>query len=134
MQADGRSIRDGLAAELAEVGRHQRRYRPAMLKLPKNALGEAACGYSGRPLLAVCSCGQRRSIAFRKLKTDFGDKTPIYGRPFQCKACQSSDVTLFVFDDPAEFYRMWDDLRGPPEPHRHHSTPDPDAPPPSPWL
>lgn len=98
-----------------------------MLELPKNAPGEAACGYSGRPLVAVCPCGGRRSIPFRKLKTDFGDKTPIYGRPFQCKECKSSEVTLFVFDDPAEFYRLWDDLRDPPEPLRPHSTPDPDA-------
>lgn len=105
-----------------------------MIELSKEAPGEAACGYSGRPLLAVCSCGQRRTVPFRKLRTDFGDRTPIYDRPFRCKDCQSTEVTLFAFDDPAEFYRMWDELRGPPEPLREHSTPDPDARPPDPWL
>lgn len=105
-----------------------------MIELHKDAPGEAACGYSGRPLLVVCSCGQRRAVPFRKLRADFGDKSPIYGRPFRCKACQSSDVTLFVFNDPAEFYRVWDELRDPPEPLRPHSTPDPEARPADPWL
>ena len=104
-----------------------------MIELCKDAPGEAACGYSGRPLLAVCSCGRRRTVPFRKLRTDFGDKTPIYGRPFRCKDCQSTDVTLFALDDIPEFERIRDELLSP-EPARLHSTPDPDAPPPDPWL
>ena len=105
-----------------------------MIELPKNAPGEAACGYSGRPLLAVFSCGGRRTVPFRKLRTDFGDKTPIYGRPFRCRTCQDGEVTLFVFDSIPEFERVRDELRRPPEPLRGHSTPDPDAPPPDTWL
>ena len=73
-------------------------------------------------------------MPWRKLKTDFGDRSPIYGRPFRCKTCQGGEVTLFVFDNISEFELVRDELRGPPEPRQHHSTPDPDARPPDPWL
>lgn len=105
-----------------------------MIELPRDATGHAACGYSGRPLLAVCSCGRRRTIPFRLLKADFGDATPIYGRRYRCTACQSSEVTLFVFDDLSEFARIRNELRPPPEPMKWHSTPSRDGPAPEPWL
>jgi hypothetical protein len=46
-------------------------------------------GRSGLPLLAFCSNGHRRMIPFRLLKTGDDDRTPLYGRPFKCKACGS---------------------------------------------
>jgi len=104
-----------------------------MIELPKDAPGEAACGYSGRPLLAICPCGKRRTVPFRLLKTDFGDQTAIYGRPFKCKVCDSTAVTLYVFNDWNEFARIRDELRPPPEPLRAHSSPSRDAPPDT-WL
>jgi hypothetical protein len=91
--ADDRSNLDKRSAISAEVERIARPYLLAMIQLPKDAPGEAACGYSGRSRLAVCSCGRRRSVPWRKLRTDFEDKTAIYGRPFKCKACQSGEET-----------------------------------------
>lgn len=105
-----------------------------MIELPRDAAGQAACGYSGRPLLAVCPCGRRRTVPFRLLKTDFGDATPIYGRRYRCKACQGSEVTLYAFDDWNEFARIRDELRPSPEPMKRHSTPSRDGPAPEPYL
>lgn len=73
-----------------------------MIELPKDAPGEAACGYSGRPLVAHCACGRRRLVPFRKLGTAHGDRTPLHGRPFRCRACGASDVTLFALESQAE--------------------------------
>jgi hypothetical protein len=33
------------------------------------------------------------------LKTSESYRTPLYGRPFRCKACGSPEVTLFVIED-----------------------------------
>jgi hypothetical protein len=41
-------------------------------------------------------------IAFRLLKTGPADRTPLYGRPFKCKACGSREVTLFSMESQAE--------------------------------
>jgi hypothetical protein len=30
------------------------------------------------------------------------DRTPLYGRPFKCKACGSREVTLFAIESQAE--------------------------------
>ncbi|MDB5575313.1 MAG: hypothetical protein JWR80_489 [Bradyrhizobium sp.] len=73
-----------------------------MIELSKDAPGEAACGYSGRPLVALCPCGRRRFIVFRRLKTDFGDRTPLYSRPFKCPGCGSIEVALFALESQAE--------------------------------
>ena len=74
----------------------------AMIELPRNAPGSAACGRSGLPLLGGCPGGHRRAIPFRLLKTFDNDKTPLYGRPFKCKVCGSADVTLFAIETHAE--------------------------------
>ncbi len=58
----------------------------AMIEIPQDAPGSVACGRSGLPLLATCPNGHRRMIPFRLLKTGDDDRTPVYGRPFRCKA------------------------------------------------
>ena len=73
-----------------------------MIELPPDAPGEAACGYSGRPLVALCTCGRRCFVPFRHLRTDYGDRTPLYSRPFMCPACGSATVTLFAPESQAE--------------------------------
>lgn len=75
-----------------------------MFKLPRDAPGSDACGRSGMPLLAICPNGHRRLIPFRLLKTHDNDRTPLYGRPFKCKACGSPEVTLFAIESQAEMY------------------------------
>jgi hypothetical protein len=56
---------------------------------------------SGLPLLAICPIGHNRLIPFRLLKTSETDRTPLYGRPFKCKACGSREVILFSIDSHA---------------------------------
>lgn len=73
-----------------------------MIAIPRDAPGSVACGRSGLPLLAICPIGHNRLIPFRLLKTSDTDRTPLYGRPFLCKACGSREVTLFSIDDQAE--------------------------------
>jgi hypothetical protein len=63
-----------------------------MIEIPRDAPGSVACGRSGLPLLAVCPCGRRRLVPFRLLKTGPNDRTPVYGRPFKCRACGSREV------------------------------------------
>jgi hypothetical protein len=72
-----------------------------MIGIPRDAPGSVACGRSGLPLLAICSIGHNRLVPFR-LKTSDTDRTPIYGRPFKCKACGSREVTLFAIESQAE--------------------------------
>lgn len=86
-----------------------------MIKLPRTATGHDACGRSGLPLIALCPCGCRRSIPFRRLKTDFGDTTPLYGRPFQRFVCGSRDVTLFALETKQDLDAVRSSLRYPPE-------------------
>ena len=69
-----------------------------MIEIPQDAPGSTACGRSGLPLLAICSNGHRRTIPFRLLTTGNDDRTPLYDRPFKCKACGSREVTLFAFE------------------------------------
>jgi hypothetical protein len=80
-------------------------------------------------LLAVCSSGHRQTIPFRLLKTSDDDCTPVYGRPFKCKACGSREVALFSIESQAELDAVQSALAGPPQPARVPSThppPDPD--------
>lgn len=78
-----------------------------MFQIDRNAPGSIACGRSGLPLLAVCSSGHRRTVPFLRLKTSEEDRTPLYGRPFKCLMCDSSEVTLFAIESQAEL----DDVR-----------------------
>jgi len=73
-----------------------------MIEIARDAPGSVACGHSGLPLLAVCPCGHRRLIPFRILRTSDADRTPLYGRPFKCRACGSREVTLFDIESQAE--------------------------------
>lgn len=73
-----------------------------MIEISRDAPGFVACGRSGRPLLGTCPNGHRRMVPFRLLKTGDEDPTPLYGRPFKCKACGSREVTLFALESQAE--------------------------------
>jgi hypothetical protein len=93
-----------------------------MIELPRDAPGSVACGRSGLPLLAVCPCGRRRLVPFRLLKTSEIDRTPIYARPFKCKACGSREVTLFAIESQAELDEIQCAIAGPPQPVRAPTT------------
>jgi hypothetical protein len=100
-----------------------------MIAIPRDALGAVACGRSGLPLLAVCSSGHRRTIPFRLLKTSDTDRTPLYGRPFKCKACGGREVMLFSIDSQAELDAVQRSLAGPKQPAQApttHARPEPD--------
>jgi hypothetical protein len=100
-----------------------------MIGIPRDAPGSVACGRSGLPLLAICPIGHNRLIPFRLLRTPETDRTPIYGRPFKCKACGSPEVTLFAIESQAELDTVQRSLAGPPQPAQApttHSRPDPD--------
>jgi hypothetical protein len=100
-----------------------------MIQLPADARGFAACGRSGLPLVAVCSAGHRRLVPFRLLRTNNDDRTPLYGRPFLCRACGSRAVTLFAIDSQAELDVLRPELLPPTltvAPTTHAKTP-PDA-------
>lgn len=100
-----------------------------MIELPRDAPGSAACGRSGLPLLAVCPAGHRRTIPFRRLRTEPGDTTPIYRRTYKCQVCGSTEVTLFLIETQQELDAIRasipraDTRSGPPSAH----LPDPDA-------
>jgi hypothetical protein len=87
-----------------------------MIKIARDAPASVACGRSGLPLLAVCPCGRRRLVPFRLLKTHDADKTPLYGRPFKCRACGGSEVTLFAIADQAELDAIRRSIAAPPQP------------------
>jgi hypothetical protein len=79
-------------------------------------------------LLAVCPCGRRRLVPFRLLKTHDGDTTPLYGRPFKCKACGSRDVVLFAIECQTELDEVQQAMAGPRQPAQApttHPRPDP---------
>jgi hypothetical protein len=100
-----------------------------MIGIPRGAPGSVACGRSGLPLLADCPCGHRRLVPFRLLKTEPADQTPLYGRPFKCKACGSREVTLYAIESQAELDEIQQALAGPKQPARApttHARPDPD--------
>src|SRR4029077_2962457 len=73
-----------------------------MIGIPRDAPGSVACGRSGLLLLAICPIGHNRLVPFRLLKTSETDRTPIYARPFKCRACGSREVALFSIDSQAE--------------------------------
>jgi hypothetical protein len=87
-----------------------------MLEISRGAPGRVACGRSGLPLLAICPNGHRRTVPFRLLKTSADDRSPLYSRPFKCKACGSRDVTLFAIESQAELAEIQRGLAGPPRP------------------
>ena len=89
--------------------------RDAMNDLSWNAPGSAAFGRSGLPLLAICPNGHRRMVPFRLLKTSEADRTPLYGRPFKCRACGSAEVTLFAIESQAELEGIQRSMARPPE-------------------
>jgi hypothetical protein len=92
--------------------------------------GSIACGRSGLPLLTVCPEGHRRSVPFRLLKASDDDNTPIYGRPFKCRACGSPEVTLFAIDSQAELddlYSAIAELSAPEKAPTTHAPPGPNA-------
>jgi hypothetical protein len=93
-----------------------------MIEIPRDAPGSVACGRSGLPLLAVCPCGRRRTVPFRLLMTSETDHTPIYGRPFRCKACGRQEVTLFDIESQAELDTIQRAIAEPRQPTKAHST------------
>jgi hypothetical protein len=100
-----------------------------MIGIPRDAPGSVACGRSGLPLLAICPIGHNRLVAFRLLKTSETDRTPLYGRPFKCKACGSREVILFSIDSQAELDAVQRAMAGPKRPAQApttHPRPDPD--------
>jgi hypothetical protein len=101
-----------------------------MIGIPRDAPGSVACGRSGLPLLAICPLGHNRLVAFRLLKTSETDRTPLYARPFKCKACGSREVTLFAIESQAELDAVQGALAGPKQPAQApttHARPDPDS-------
>lgn len=94
-----------VAADVGTLG-EGRRYRRDMILMPRDAPGSIACGRSGLPMLAVCPSGHRRTVPFRLLKTSEDDRTPLYGRPFKCKACGSPEVVLFAVESQAELDKV----------------------------
>jgi hypothetical protein len=78
-----------------------------MTAIPRDAPGSVACGRSGLPLLAICPIGHNRLVPFRLLKTSETNRTPLYGRPFKCRACGSREVTLFNIKSQAELDAVW---------------------------
>ena len=100
-----------------------------MIGIPRDAPGSVACGRSGLPLLAICPIGHNRLVAFRLLKTSEADRTPIYARPFKCRACGSREVTLFAIESQAELVAIQQAMAGPRQPAQApttHAPPDPD--------
>jgi hypothetical protein len=100
-----------------------------MIAIHRDAPGCVACGRSGLPLLAICPIGHNRLVPFRLLKTSETDGTPIYGRPFKCKACGSGEVTLFSIDSQAELDAVQRAMAGPKQPAQaptNYALPDPD--------
>jgi len=85
-----------------ETARQRQRCLASVRQFPIDAPGSAACGRSGLPLVAVCGNAHRRIVPFRLLRTDGDDRSPLYARPFVCKACGSREVTLFAVDGQAE--------------------------------
>jgi hypothetical protein len=73
-----------------------------MIELARDAPGSVACGRSGLPLLGICPNGHRRTVPFRLLKTSDTDRTPLYGRPFKCRACGTAEVVLLAVESQAE--------------------------------
>jgi hypothetical protein len=53
------------------------------------------------------------------------DRTPLYGRPFRCKACGNREVTLFAIESPAELDTIQQAMAGPRQPATAPTTPDP---------
>jgi hypothetical protein len=100
-----------------------------MICIPRDASGSIACGRSGLPLLAICSIGHNRLVPFRLLKASDTDRTPLYGRPFRCKACGSREVTLLAIESQAELDAIQRAMAGPRQPGTApttHARPDPD--------
>jgi hypothetical protein len=96
-----------------------------MIGIPRDAPGSIACGRSGLPLLAICPIGHNRLVPFRLLKTSETDRTPLYGRPFKCRACGNREVTLFAIESPAELANVQQAMAGQPQPATAPTTPDP---------
>jgi hypothetical protein len=64
-------------------------------------------------------------LGLQLLKTGPDDRTPLYGRPFKCKACGSREVVLYAIDDQAELDAIQRALAGPRHPAKAPTTPDP---------
>jgi hypothetical protein len=96
-----------------------------MIGIPRDAPGSVGCGRNGLPLLAICSMGHNRLIPFRMLKTSDTDRTPLYGRPFKCKASGCREVTLFSIDSQAELEASQHANAGPRQSATTPTTPDP---------
>jgi hypothetical protein len=78
--------------------------------------------------MAICPIGHRRTVPFRMLNTSDTDRTPLYGRPFKCKACGSLEVTLFAIESQSELDEAQRALAGPKRPAEApttHARPDP---------
>ena len=97
-----------------------------MIAIPRDVAGSAACGRSGLPLLAICPIGHNRLIPYRRLKTSESDRTPLYGRPFRCKACGSGEVTLFAIESQAELAAIQQAMAPKPRAEAPTSHPRPD--------
>ena len=74
----------------------------------------------------ICRFGPASlAFRFRLLKAGPDDRTPLYGRPFKCKACGSREVVLYAIDDQAELDAIQRALAGPRHPAKAPTTPDP---------
>jgi hypothetical protein len=101
-----------------------------MIAIPRDAPGTVACGRSGLPLLAICPIGHNRLIPYRLLKTSETDRTPLYERPFKCKACGSREVMLLAIESQDELAAIQQAMAGPKQPDQApttHPPPDPDT-------
>ena len=81
------------------------------------------------PLLAICPNRHRRLIPFRLLKIREDDRTPLYGRPFKCKACGSPEVMLFAIESRSELDAIQQAMAEPKQAAKApttHPRPDPD--------
>jgi hypothetical protein len=86
--------------------------------LQRQSLHRAATSARG-----TCRSGPVSSaFRFRLLKTRPDDWTPVYGRPFKCKACGSQEVTLFTIESQAELDALHNAMAEPPKPAKAPTT------------
>jgi ribosomal protein L34E len=95
---------------------------PDMIEISRDAPGSVACGRSGLPLLAICPNRHRRTVPFRLVRTSESDQTPLYGRPFKCRACGSSEVTLYGIESQAELDALHSAMAEPRKPAKAPTT------------
>jgi hypothetical protein len=56
------------------------------------------------------------------VRTSESDQTPLYGRPFKCRACGSPEVTLYDIESQAELDALHSAMAEPPKPAKGPTT------------